>query len=517
VRQVLSRPDVPSRTARTWAWPLALIAPAAVALWVRLITGPHAIDDAYITFRYARNLAEGVGLVYNPGEWVLGTTAPLWALILAAGYKLGATDLPWLATVLSAFADALTAALLVRLARRMGWPPPGSALVGIAWAMNPMSIGFASGGMETSLFVLIALAVLTLAATRRYLPVAAAVCGLATFIRPEGGGLLAMTVVGWTFLRHRRQTLLTVIAAGIPLALGGVALTLGYGSPLPHSVAAKQVAYLPAWPLENAAALLIQAGLPGWSTYFLAAVPTSLGLLIAVIGLTTLAVVARRGILRLHADALAWQPFAGFAVLYFAFYVAVGLRGVRLFPWYLVPIEPFYLLAAAAGLWRLRPRGSWPHLAWLAPAALVMWQLPAANWRQPLLPAGLDLGREQLYLSVGQDLANTLPADAVIAAPEIGALGYASNLAVLDTVGLISPAAVPYYPLPADQLVTDNAIPARLIADRQPEAVVTLDVFAERSLLPDEHFQHDYTLEAEYPASAWESHKLLVFRRLATQ
>ncbi len=63
-----------------------LVALAAIA--ARLATGPHPIDDAYITFRYARNLADGLGLVYNPGEWVLGTTAPLWATILAAGYRL---------------------------------------------------------------------------------------------------------------------------------------------------------------------------------------------------------------------------------------------------------------------------------------------------------------------------------------------------------------------------------------------------------------------------------------------
>ena len=53
---------------------------------------------------------------------------------------------------------------------------------------------------------------------------------------------------------------------------------------------------------------------------------------------------------------------------------------------------------------------------------------------------------------------------------------------MLDTVGLVSPVALAYYPLPADQLVTDNAIPARLIVDQQPDVVVTLDAFAQRSL-----------------------------------
>src|ERR1700686_5368763 len=117
---------------------LAFAAPALVALLARVLTGPQPIDDAYITFRYARNLAEGLGLVYNPGEWVLGTTAPLWALLLAGGYRLGFTDLPWLATLVSAVCDAATAMLLVTFGLRMGWRPPAAALIGLAWAINPM-------------------------------------------------------------------------------------------------------------------------------------------------------------------------------------------------------------------------------------------------------------------------------------------------------------------------------------------------------------------------------------------
>ena len=487
--------------------PLWYAAPALAAFAARVLTGPHAIDDAYITFRYARNLAEGVGLVYNPGEWVLGTTAPLWALILAAGYRLGLTDLPLLATVISALCDAASVALIVHLSLRTGWRPVGAAVVGFAWALNPMSVAFATGGMETSLFVLLSLAILSLTASGKRLVFAGALAGIATFVRPEGA-LLAATVVGWTFLVKRRETVVHVCAAAaIPAVVGGTAIFLRYGSPLPNSVAAKQVAYQPAWPLENLAALLVQAGLPGWSTYLLAPLPAA-GLIVAVIGFGSLIDLTRRAISWLNSRSDArWQPFAGFAVLYLAFYVVAGLRGVRLFPWYLVPIEPFYLLAAGAGLARLGAMHSS-----LVAAVLVAWQLPAIDWGQPLMPLGEDLSREQLYLNVGRELAASLPSDALIAAPEIGALGYASNVRVLDTVGLVSPGALPYYPLPADVMVTDNAIPPRLITDRRPDAVVTLDAFASRSLLPDAAFQRDYQLEATYPAAVWQSNELLVFR-----
>ncbi len=40
-------------------------------------------DDAFISFRYVRNLLEGHGLVFNPGEHVEGYSNFLWVLELA--------------------------------------------------------------------------------------------------------------------------------------------------------------------------------------------------------------------------------------------------------------------------------------------------------------------------------------------------------------------------------------------------------------------------------------------------
>jgi hypothetical protein len=143
-----------------------------------------------------------------------------------------------------------------------------------------------------------------------------------------------------------------------------------------------------------------------------------------------------------------------------------------------------------------------------------VWQLPAIDWRQPFQSSGFDRQRETALFDVGLGLAQDLPSSAVVAAPEIGALGYASNLRVLDTVGLVSPAALRYYPLPADQLVVDNAIPVRLILDARPDMVVTLDAFAERSLLVDPNFQHEYRLERRDPVQVWQSSWLLLYRRV---
>src|SRR5690606_24833666 len=69
------------------------------------------IDDSYISFRYARNLARGLGLVYNPGEAIEGYTNFLWAVVLAGGIRMG-LDPHLVAKVLGA-AAALGSLVLV--------------------------------------------------------------------------------------------------------------------------------------------------------------------------------------------------------------------------------------------------------------------------------------------------------------------------------------------------------------------------------------------------------------------
>lgn len=48
----------------------------------------NVTDDAYISFQYAKNLAQGNGLVFNPGERVEGYTNFLWVILLTPLYKI---------------------------------------------------------------------------------------------------------------------------------------------------------------------------------------------------------------------------------------------------------------------------------------------------------------------------------------------------------------------------------------------------------------------------------------------
>src|ERR1041385_5066495 len=86
-----------------------LIAIAVLAIAARLIPGPRTVDDAFITFRYSRNIVEGQGFGYNPGSQVLGTTTPLYTVLMAAFSALvRGEDFQNYAMVVNALADAGT-------------------------------------------------------------------------------------------------------------------------------------------------------------------------------------------------------------------------------------------------------------------------------------------------------------------------------------------------------------------------------------------------------------------------
>src|SRR5260221_10437105 len=108
----------------------------ALAIYARALPGPRTIDDAFITFRYSRNIVEGQGFVYNPGSRVLGTTTPLYTLLMAAISAITrGEDFQSYAIAVNALADAGTAALLFLLAYRLTGNRWGSVLLGGLWAI----------------------------------------------------------------------------------------------------------------------------------------------------------------------------------------------------------------------------------------------------------------------------------------------------------------------------------------------------------------------------------------------
>ena len=65
------------------------LVPVAVFVFGALVAADFFKDDAFISFRYARNLAAGNGLVFNVGERVEGITNFLWTISFVPFSRLG--------------------------------------------------------------------------------------------------------------------------------------------------------------------------------------------------------------------------------------------------------------------------------------------------------------------------------------------------------------------------------------------------------------------------------------------
>lgn len=214
------------------------LATAAVvlAIW-RALGLAWLSDDGFISFRYAAHLVRGDGLVYNVGERVEGYTNLLWTLLLAGAMALGFSPEASSQTLGIACWLGLVAVLAWR-SRRPGTRMPFAPLAAGLVLVMPDYQTWATGGLETSLFALLAVSGLLLvsrpASGAGALAAAGALLAAAVATRPDGVLFAAVGVAG-AWLVHpeapprRRLALAGAVAA--PLAVAGVALVafkLGY-------------------------------------------------------------------------------------------------------------------------------------------------------------------------------------------------------------------------------------------------------------------------------------------------
>ena len=110
------------------------------------------MEDAYITYRYAQNLAAGNGFVFNPGERVLGTSTPLYTMVLGLAGLLG-LDIATTSGVLFSASLAATALLGAGILRRYGHPALSILFATIAiWGACDVDFFF---GMEIPFYLML--------------------------------------------------------------------------------------------------------------------------------------------------------------------------------------------------------------------------------------------------------------------------------------------------------------------------------------------------------------------------
>ncbi len=253
----------------SWAFATVIISALYIVLTV---ANSFLCDDAFITFRYAKNLAEGAGPVFNHGERVEGYTSFLWMILMATVIKLGGRPELW-SRLLSLFFGVGTVFLLswwlmryvarsilvLTIAASLAWCAPF-----VAWS---------SGGLEpaaAAFFVLASMVSLLRFRTHgdtRQLFGASCLIAMAILTRPETA-LVAVASMVYILILTARRTVPP--AAPAIYFLPAVLLTgahllwrwLYYGKVLPNTFYAKSPGFdLVGYGAEYLVRFVLESGL----------------------------------------------------------------------------------------------------------------------------------------------------------------------------------------------------------------------------------------------------------------
>jgi hypothetical protein len=384
----------------------------------------HIADDAYISFRYSANWAAGNGLVFNPGEYVMGYSNFLWVVLIGVAEWLG-IPAPTAAPVLG-IALGWALLVLVYLQLHVAFGSAAALSGGLLLATSGTFALWLGGGLEGPLFGLLLTASVVLAlrldasrADHRRFGVLGLLLGLAAITRPEGVFYgLGLGFVLWLRRPDRARATRVALALAVCLAIFGAFTgwaAVYYGDPLPNPYYTK---YHPlSWDV------LVRGGQISW--WFVAAYG----------GMPLVVVVAWAALCGRRWDSAGWLPLA-ISGAFVAFFIRVGGDGqayYRMWFWVL-PMLALLLGETVAGL-----AGS-PQRALRLWAAGLVAMVAFANLQHSV--TGDELARvrydevlTQDVVQIAGELAEQYPG-ARVAANNVGVLTYVSRLEVIDMLGL---------------------------------------------------------------------------------
>jgi hypothetical protein len=441
-----------------WVASISLIVffSAAFYLWSshRMYGLGFPLDDAWIHQTYARNLVLEGEWSFLPGVPSAGSTSPLWTFMIALGPLLGLDHRFWtyligmgLLVILGWISSEW---FCLRVERKSGWGWVVGIVIGLEWHLIWASVS----GMETLAFAALSVAIFGLLDRSEIRPFGlGALIGLGTWIRPGAITLLLPSLFVILTVRQKKplkQIFRLVLGLSfllVPYMLFNALLT---GSIWPNTFYAKQAEYA----VLSQSSLLVR-----FSRQLIQPLIGVGALLIPGMIYTVIYVVRNRQWSRLAP--LLWVcVYLGM----YAFRLPVTYQHGR----YAIPAIPIILIIGWEGISRWVKIDS--QLAkerilsrlWVGSTLAVLVSFVFIGARAYSQDVAII---ETEMVASSKWIAKNTEEDALIAAHDIGALGYFGHRDLLDLAGLISPEVIPF--------IRDEEAIARYLDDRGADYLLT--------------------------------------------
>lgn len=419
-------------------WGLALASAISVAVYLiasALYYGlGFPLDDSWIHLTYARNLVVFGEWAFQPGKPSAGSTAPLWTAVLSIGFVFQLAPYIWtyLLGALLLWGMGLFGEMVVRgispgFRSRIPW-------VGLFLIAEWHLVWSAASGMETLLHGLVVTIVLgmLMSGSRRFMTLGL-LAGLSVWVRPDGLTLLGPTIVhalaggGGGKRRWRDISLLLIGFASlfVPYLLFNLVLA---GTPMPNTYYAKQAEY------AHWQALPFLSRFGELSLQFLAG--PSLALLPGAVAWFVVSLRKRD-----------WGTLAG--MVWFVGYLILYVERLPAYQHgrYVMPAMPIFFLWGLVAVAEFSKTKLFRRYQWMVTSGwsisigilcIVFWVIGASTYAEDVALI------ESEIVASAKWVAENVPQDEIIAAHDIGALGYFDDHSLIDLAGLISPEVVPF-------------------------------------------------------------------------
>ncbi|MGZ8766394.1 MAG: hypothetical protein ACXW2C_11970, partial [Acidimicrobiia bacterium] len=493
----------------------AVVAVSAVALCglvlrLVLVTRPIAVidrlfvpDDTYYTLTIARSLADGLGPTVD-GSTLTSGFQPLLGFLMVPVFRL--TDSADAALrvdlVLLVLVDTLTIGVLAWVAWRLAGRVAAVVAAAI-WAVSPVAISMALGGLETSLAIFFQVGLVASwihAASRddrRSWIVVGAVAGFAVLARIDALALVAILAAIQLWRGPRRRLGVAALACTVVLGPWWLWCTITFGTPIPTSGAAvHELAPFGSFTSETmtlAASAVVGGPFGLWdrarSEFVGHWVRGAVIFWVFVVALVGLALVWLRVSFRSGSPAWRVAPaIPTFAACLLVFYAWFGVTWF--FTRYLAPVAWIVTIVVAVAIgslarWaasassRPAPRRAWPRtlvpiLGLAVVAVLLLAAVRAdidsisAEGRTPVA-AGTGASHDALtgYRGPVRRVLRDVPRGSRIAGWQSGALGYYGiDRTVINLDGAVNP----------DIAGADDARLARYLEERRVEGFADFDL-----------------------------------------